>query len=102
MTTSTDALPISGSDVDQVPTSGITSGLDLPLVHNPESLPDPAHVEDTSSYTPGILQVSPSYELAMNPEELSHLKEMLDCIQSMSISDGKTLVYDQVRLKADD
>jgi hypothetical protein len=38
----------------------------------------------------------------MNPEELPHLNEMLDRIQSMSISDGKTLVYDQVKLKVDD
>jgi hypothetical protein len=38
----------------------------------------------------------------MNPEELSHLNEMLDHIQSMSISNGKTTVYDQIGLKADD
>jgi hypothetical protein len=38
----------------------------------------------------------------MNPDELSHLNEMLDRIQSMSISDGKTSVYNQIGLKADD
>ena len=38
----------------------------------------------------------------MNSEELSHLNEMLDRIESMSISNGKTSVYDQTGLKADD
>jgi hypothetical protein len=37
----------------------------------------------------------------MDPEELSKLDEMLDRIRSMSISDGKTSVYNQIRLKAD-
>ena len=37
----------------------------------------------------------------MNPEELSHMNEMLDRIQSLSISDGKTSVYDKIRLKTD-
>ena len=38
----------------------------------------------------------------MNPEELSQLHEMLDYIQSLSISDGQTSVYDKIGLKADD
>jgi hypothetical protein len=38
----------------------------------------------------------------MDPEELSKLDEMLDRIRSMSISDGKTSVYNQIGLKADD
>ena len=38
----------------------------------------------------------------MNPEELSQLHEMLDRIQSISISDGKTSAYDKIGLKVDD
>jgi hypothetical protein len=38
----------------------------------------------------------------MNPKELSHLNEMLDQIQSLSILDGKTWVYDKIELKAND
>jgi hypothetical protein len=37
----------------------------------------------------------------MDPEELSQLDEMLDRIRSMSISDGKTSVYNQIGLKSD-
>ena len=37
----------------------------------------------------------------MNPDELSQLHEMLDCIQSLSISDGKTSVYDRTGHKVD-
>ena len=36
----------------------------------------------------------------MNPEELSHLNEMLERIQRLSISNS--LVYDKIGLKADD
>ena len=93
-TTLASLLLISSPDVDPAPTSEVMSGLELTSMQNPEWLPDPLRAEDTSSYTPGILRVSPAYNPAMNPEELSHLNEMLDRIQSMSISDGKTSVHD--------
>lgn len=57
--------------------------------------------QNTSGYMPGLLQISPAYGVSMDPEELSQLDEMLDRIQSMSISDDKTSVYNQIGLKAD-
>ena len=49
-----------------------------------------------------MLQVSLAHSEAMNPEELSHLKEMLDHLESLSISDGQTSLYENIRLKVDE
>ena len=70
----------------------------------PDPGPTPAlhEANDTSGDLPVVLQVSPAYSQAMDPEELSHLNEMLDHIQSLSISNSQTSVYDKIGLKADD
>ena len=97
-----DLTPTLSLDASPAPISKVAADLEPTPAQGQESPSDPPHAENTLSYTPGILQVSPAYSQAMDSKELSHLNEMLDRIQSMSISDDKTLVFDKIGLKAND
>ena len=58
------------------------------------------HSEIASTSARILLRVCPASSQAMNPEYLSHLNEMLDRIQSLSILNDHTLVYDKMDLKS--
>ena len=55
-----------------------------------------------AEHTPyaGIPEVNSERHKRMNPTELSLLNKALDWIQMMSIRDGQSLVYYQIRLEA--
>jgi hypothetical protein len=90
---------VPGSDIDQSSALDTASGLKPISVADLESTSPSCMAENASGVT---LRVDPAYGQTMIPEELSHLNEMLDRIRSLSISGGKTSIYDQIRLKADD
>ena len=90
-------IAVPDSDVDQSSAWDTKSGLEPIPVANLESTPLPCTAEGASGV---LLRVDPAYGQTMNPEELSHLNEILDRIQSLSISNSS--VYDKIGLKADD
>jgi hypothetical protein len=91
-----DPVAVPDSDVDQSSAGSTKSGLEPIPAADLESTPLPHTAENASSVP---LRVNPAYGQTMNPEELSHINEMLDRIQSLSISNSSIYKSFQIEVR---